>query len=895
MISKKLADCARNSQVWGFFVSVAVMAVIAVAFFYPDNFDGSSLRQADMQQGLANGREAQLHEEATGEKALWTNALFSGMPTFQIAPEYPSNALFTWLNDVYGLWLPAPSNLLFMMMLGMLILLYVMRMRWYVALLGAIAWGFSSYFVIIIGAGHIWKFMALTYIPPTIGGLMLCYRGRYLGGAAMTALFGMLQLAANHPQMSYYFFFVMAAMALAYLWQAWRSGRLRRWLAASAVLLGAGALALGANAPSLYNTYEYSKETKRSQSELTPLQPTGEADPDAPKPTGGMPYEQIVGWSYGGAESFSLLIPDIKGGATARPEGGSMAHMGLDRLPAAQVYASQPVAQLLPYLPQYFNDSEGTNGPVYVGAIVCALFLLGCLVVRGPMKWALLAVSVLALFLAMGRNCAWLTDLMVYHFPLYNKFRAVESILVIVEFTMPVLAVLGLNRLLTSEGADRGAMMRPLLISFGVPMLVCLIAAAAPSLFGSAVTEQDRATSEAIQQQLIEMGRQYGATPAQIQQATYGYSLSNPTNVEIIEQLRYGLVRADALRSALFLAIGCGLLALMLRGALRRGIAVGLLGAAVLVDLYGADKRYVSHSSFCTPDASAADAFAPDAIDSAILADTTAHFRVMDIPGFNSPQRSYHHSMLGGYHAAKLNRYEDLIQRRLALVQHYGYDPALRADSTRALYEGDERRLAEELAASYRTLDMLNARYVITGDKDAPLVLNTSANGPAWLVSDISYVDGADAEMAALSSIDPTGEAVADARFRETLGESCPSLAAGDTLVLTSYSPNRLCYSSSTRSDAIGVFSEVYFPWGWKATVDGTPAQLGRVDYLLRALRIPAGQHEIVMTFDPDSIRYSGGVAYACVSLIYLLVLASLFAALMRKEDGTQTEKEDER
>lgn len=890
---KRFAAWARNSQVWGFFVSVAIMAVVSVAFFYPDNFDGSGLRQADQQQGLANGREAQAYEDATGEKALWTNALFSGMPTFQIAPEYPSNALFSWLNDVYGLWLPAPSNLLFMMMLGMLILLYVLGVRWYVALLGAIAWGFSSYFVIIIGAGHIWKFMALTYIPPTIGGLMLCYRGRYLAGAAMTGIFAMLQLAANHPQMSYYFFFVMAAMSLAYLWQAWRAGRMRRWLTATAVLAGAGLLAVGANAPSLYNTYEYSKETKRSQSELTTdAAAPAAAAPDAPRPTGGMPYEQIVGWSYGGAESFSLLIPDIKGGASARPEGGSMVHMGLDRLPGASAYSGQPVAQLLPYMTQYFNDSEGTNGPVYVGAIVCALFLLGCIVVRGAMKWALLGVSVLALLLALGRNCEWLTDLMIYHFPLYNKFRAVESILVIVEFTMPLLAVMGLQRLLTASDAERQSMMRPLIISFGLPLLVCLVAAAAPSVFGSAITEQDRATSEAIQQQIIEMGRQYGATSAQIQEAAYGYSLSNPANVEAVEQLRYGLVRDDALRSALFLAIGFGLLVLMIRGRLRQGVAVGLLGTAVLVDLYGADKRYVSHSSFCTPEVAASDAFEPDAIDRAILADTTAGYRVMDIPGFNSPQRSYHHHMLGGYHAAKLNRYEDLIQRRLVPVQHYGYDPALRSDSVRALYSGDERHVADALASSYRTLDMLNARYIITGDAEAPLVVNTSALGPAWLVGDISYVDGANAEMDALNTLDPAREAVADSRFRDVLGERCPAPTSGDTVRLVSYTPNRIAYDVSAKSDAIGVFSEIYFPWGWKATVDGQPAPLARVNYVLRAMRIPAGHHEVVMTFDPDSLRYSGGLAYGCVSLIYLLVLAALFVAYTRREDSAPAGKE---
>lgn len=888
MTFRKIVDSARNSQVWGFFVSMAVMAVISVAFFYPDNMDGGSLRQADMQQGIANGHEAQVYEQATGEKTLWTNSLFGGMPTFQIAPSYPSNALFTWLNDVYGLWLPEPSNLLFMMMMGMLIMLYVMRMRWYVALLGAIAWGFSSYFVIIIGAGHIWKFMALTYIPPTIGGLLLCYRSRYVAGAAMMSLFAMLQLAANHPQMSYYFFFVMAAIAIAALYTALREKQLRRWCVASAVALGAGLLAVGANAPNLYNTYEYAKETKRSQSELATTADDADADNSGARPTGGMPYDQIVGWSYGGAESFSLLVPNIKGGATARPEGGQMVHMGLDRLPDAAKYQNQPVAQLLAYMPQYFNDSEGTNGPVYVGAIVCALFLLGCLIVRGPLKWALLGVSVLALLLALGRNCAWLTDFMIYHFPLYNKFRAVESILVIVEFAMPVLGVLALHKLLTTPRSEAPRLMRPLLIAFGIPAAVCLAAALWPGMFGSAITAQDQATSQAFQQQIIEMGQQYGASPAQIQDAAYGYSLGNPANIEIIEDLRYGLVRDDALRSLLFLAIGAGLLMLMLRGSLKQGLAIGLLGAAVLTDLYGTDKRYVSHDSFCTPEVAVADPFAPDAIDRVILADTTAGYRVMDIPGFNSPQRSYHHRMLGGYHAAKLNRYEDLIQRRLNYVTHYGYDPALRLDSVRALYgSGDERAVADALAASYGTLDMLNARYIITGDKEAPVVVNTSAMGPAWFIDSLAYVDGAEAEMSALAHIDVHHAAVADTRFASVLGTECPSLAPGDTIALTSYAPNRLAYTATTRSGGIGVFSEVYFPWGWKATIDGEPAPLARVNYVLRAMRLPAGRHEVVMTFDPDSIHTSGALAYACVSIIYMLVLAGIFIGFIRKEEDT--------
>lgn len=878
----KLKTWISKPRVWGFILSTVIMAIVSVAFFYPDNFEGNSLRQADMQQGMANGQEAKAYYEATGEKALWTNALFGGMPTFQISPSYPSNSLFEWLNEVYGLGLPSPSNLLFMMMMGFFILLYVMKFRWYYALIGAMAWGFSSYFIIIIGAGHIWKFVALTYVPPTIAGLVLSYRGRYVAGAAMTALFAMLQLNANHPQMSYYFAMVMFALVVAWLAEAIRAGKMRRWCIASAVTVVAGGLAIGANLPSIYNTYEYAKETKRAQSELTPLEPASGAS-SAARPTGGMPYDQIVGWSYGQSESFSLLIPNIKGGATARPEQGGMVHLGLDRLPEAAEYENSPVASMLPYMTQYFNDSEGTNGPVYVGAIICALFLLGCFIVRGPVKWALLVMTVISVVLAWGANFQSVTDLFIYNFPMYNKFRAVESILVIAEFTMPLLAIMALKELLTTPDSLK-LYAKPLYISFGICALLALAAAVAPGMFGDAITSTDRLYAEQIAQQVAAQGQQYGYQPAQIQQLVYEYSLSNPANVEAIENLRYGMVRSDAWRSLIFIVLAFAMVYCAMRSWLKQAWSIAAVGVLILIDLYGADKRYVAHDSFVAVAAADTYGFTPDAVDNLILQDT-ANYRVMDIPGFWRADRSYFHHTIGGYHAAKLNRYEDLIQRMLNPAIQIGYMPELRDDSIRARYEGEERVMADRLAAAYRTLDMLNARYIITGQQDAPVLVNTRALGNAWLVDNISYVDGADAEMAAMASLDPAREAVADKRFAQTLGSEFASLAPGDTIMLTSYTPNRLTYSVSAASDAVGVFSEVWFPWGWKATIDGQPAQLGRVNYLLRALHIPAGKHEIEMVFDPDSIHTTSGVAYASVSIIYLLVLLALFLNFYRKEE----------
>ena len=868
----KLKNILSRPQVWGFFVSVAVMALISLAFFYPDNFEGNSLRQPDMIQGAANGHEGQLWEEATGEKALWTNSLFGGMPTFQISPSYPSNSLFGWINTAYGLGLPAPSNLLFMMMMGFLLLMYALGKRWYYALIGAVAWGLSSYFIIIIGAGHIWKFLALTYVPPTIGGLLLVYRRHYLAGTAMVGLFAMLQLSANHPQMSYYFGLLMGIIVICCLIDAIRRRTVRNWLVGTGLVVGAGVLALGANAPSLYNTYEYSKYTKRATSELAAADAasaSAESAAPAERPTGGMPKEQIVGWSYGPSEMFTLLVPDIKGGASARPRNGTMVSASLADLDGARgVDPSSGSFYVLSYLTQYFNDSEGTNGPVYVGAIMVALFILGIFIVRGPLKWAMVAGTAMALLLSLGYNAMWLTDWMIYHFPLYNKFRAVESILVVAEFCIPLLGVLALAQFIEAGTDSWSKYRKPLLVSFGLPGAVALLALVAPSAFGELVNAADYSRLQDLHSQLAQM---YAGNPdvsqAELQGAIYDMSLANPENYRLVEGLRAGMVRSDALRSLLFLALALGVMTFYSLRRIRKPVAVGAVGVLVLVDLYGVDKRYVSHASFGAP-AGVSQGIVPDALDQAILADTTGHYRVLDIPGFSDARRSYFHSMLGGYHAAKLNRYEDLLQEKILPILPYAYRP--------------EYQNYQEVADLQEIASMLNARYIITGDRERPLLVNPEAMGNAWLVDSVIWVDGARQEMDALRfDSDLRHNAIADRSFAEALPEM-PSAAPGDTIYMTCYSPNTVRYHASTAAGGTGVFSEVYFPWGWKATIDDQPAPIARVNYVLRALSIPAGSHDIQMTFDPDSLHTTGAMAYACVSLIYLLLLGGIFVEAHR-------------
>ena len=845
---EQIKQFLRSRSFIGTIVSLLAIAAISLAFFYPDALEGNVLRQHDMQQGAAIGHEAEAFREATGETTRWTNSLFSGMPTFQIAPSYPSSSLISWVNTLMGLGLPSPANLVAMMMIGFFILLLSMKMRWYVALTGAIAYGFSSYFIIIIGAGHIWKFVTLAYVPPTIAGVLLCYRGRYLAGGAMTAFFAMMQIASNHVQMTYYFMFVIAGISIAILiWSAGR-GQLRRWLAATGVLAVAGIIAAGANLPSLYNTYEYSKETMRGgHSELT------QPDNCANSSSGGLDRDYITQYSYGTAETFTLLIPDLKGGASMKPEKGSskmltLADTDKARDLAAKGEIDRQELQYLGYMSQYFGEPEGTNGPVYVGALIVALFILGCFIVKGPIKWALLALTALSILLALGRNCMWLTDLMIDYMPMYSKFRTVESILVIAEFTMPLLAIMALQKLLTTPDAWQ-RFRRPMTWSFGMVLALCLAGILIPGIYGSPIGGSDRQIDAMISQSLSAGGAD---------QATLQYfSLENPRIYAAVETIRNSMVSGDALRSFMIVAAGAIVLAVCMRGRLKAGVAIGAIGAIVLLDLFTVDKRYVDSESFVAKRLALAPQFPLSDADRAILADTSMNYRVMDMQRFWQADPSYHHKSIGGYHAAKLTRYQDLIDRHL--------QPLLSGNPSEA---------------DFRVLDMLNARYVITGQGEA--VLNDRALGNAWIADSLIYVDGADAEMAALSEIDPAQTAVADRRFTAALGESTMAKTPGDTIFETTYAPNRLTYHARSAKGGVAVFSEVYFPWGWKATIDGKEAEIGRVNYLLRAMRIPAGSHTIEMRFDPDSLKTTTATAYASIILVYLALAAAIAAGFRR-------------
>lgn len=814
-------------------IAVVVMALISLAFFYPDAIEGNVLRQHDIVQGVANGQEAKEFKAETGETSWWTNSLFSGMPMFQIAPSYGSSALLSWVNDVYGLWLPSPANLLFMMMLGFFILLIACRARWHIALIGAIAYAFSSYFVIIIGAGHIWKFLTLTYVPPTIAGIIWCYRGRYLLGGTCAALFAAMQISSNHIQMSYYFLFLIAGLAIGYLVMAWREKRVKQWGVATGVLAVAAVLAVLANSPNLYNTYEYSKETMRGgHSEL--------ATATANSTNGGLNKDYITAWSYGKSETFTLLIPNVDGGATIKPVGGNNNMLTLadtdqaKRLLKEGKISSQDY-QYLSQFPQYFGDQPMTNGPVYVGALIFALFVVGCIIIKGSMKWAVLIVTIITVMLSWGHNLMWFTDLFIDHFPLYNKFRTVSSILVVAEFTIPLLAMLALQKVLFDKEL-KPWQWTATFATLGACALVCLIVYWFPGIFNL------------YSQQEADFFNQ-------------GYSQQLPTLYAAIADVRAAMIASDAIRSFVIIALGLGVIFVMRAGEIKPVVATVLIGVVVLIDLYTVNKRYLSHESFVKPvETNEQELFAMRPADKAILSDTAMNYRVFDIPLFEDAMPSYYHKSIGGYHAAKLSRYQDLMS--------YQIDP-------------------RNNNINIKVLDMLNTKYVVTSNTDVSV--NPGALGNAWFVDNVKYVDSPNEEMHFLDNFDPSVEAVADKQFESALGSSIPAKAAGDTIYETTYAPNRLTYHAESKNGGVAVFSEVYFPWGWEATIDGNPAPIGRVNYVLRALRIPAGSHTVTFTFEPKSVTVTETLAYISIILIYIAVIATIAIGVMkcRKRQAT--------
>ncbi|WP_349835403.1 YfhO family protein, partial [Bacteroides fragilis] len=782
----------------------------------------------DTVAGAGAGQEAKEYYERTGERTRWTNALFGGMPTYQMSPSYDSTEPLTFVQKVYHLFLPNYVWLTFIMMLGFYILLRAFGIPAWLAGLGGIIWGFSSYFFILIAAGHIWKFITLAYIPPTIAGIVLAYRKKYLLGGIITALFMAMQILSNHVQMTYYFLFVILFMVGAFFEDAWRKKELPQFFKATGVLIVAGLIGVSINLSNLYHTYEYSKETMRGKSEL---KYEGAA---AKQTSSGLNRDYITQWSYGIGETFSLLVPNVKGGAS----------VPLSRSEKAMEKANPMYSSLYSQLTQYFGDQPMTSGPVYVGAFVLMLFILGCFIVKGPMKWALLGATIFSILLSWGKNFMGLTDFFIDYIPMYNKFRAVSSILVIAEFTIPLLAIFTLKEILTKPELLKEKL-KYIYISFGLTGGLALLFAIAPRLFFPTYIPGN------------EMAALQNALPA---------DQLSPI-IANLEEMRVHLFTSDAWRSFFIVTIGTLLLLAYNAKKLKATWTVAAIALLCLGDMWSVNKRYLYDEQFI-PKSEQTATFRKTQTDELILQDPSLDYRVLNFAGntFEENNTSYWHKSVGGYHAAKLRRYQEMIDHHIAKEMQAAYQEVATAGG----------QMDSVNAAKFPVLNMLNTKYFIfpAGQQGQTVPIeNPYTFGNAWFIDKIQYVNNANEEIDAIGQVDLQQTAIVDSKFKEALkGVNEGYKDSLSTIRLTSYEPNQLVYETSSPQDGIVVFSEIYYP-GWTATIDGKPADIARADYILRAMNVPAGKHTIEMRFDPQSLHITEGIAYGAMALLLVGVI----------------------
>jgi len=819
-------------------VVVVLFVLVSFAYFFPADIEGRILYRHDSSATVGAGQEISEYQQRTGERSRWTNSIFSGMPTYQLAPSYDSQKPMSQAVNAYHLWLPENVWYLFVYLLGFYILLRAFDFRSYLAALGSVLWAFSTYFLIIIAAGHIWKVMALAYLPPMIAGIVLAYRGKYLWGMVLTALFGAFEINANHVQMTYYYLFIILFMVIAWLVDAIRQKQLAHWAKATAACVVGAIIAISLNLSNLYHTWQYGQESMRGKSELV-KENTGN------QTSSGLERDYITQWSYGIGETWTLLVPNTKGGAS----------VPLAMNKTAMAHADNNYIGIYQQLGQYWGEQPGTQGPVYVGAFVLFLFILGLFIVKGSIKWALLAATILSIMLSWGKNFMGLTDFFIDNMPMYAKFRTVASILVIAEFTIPLLAMLALKKVV-EEPQILTKQWKQTVAAFALTGGIAMLFAVMPGMFFDSFVS----TSEL-------------QAMAQIPQDQLQPLLAN------LMEMRRAMFTTDAWRSFLIILAGTAILLAFSYGRLKKEYAVGIILAICLVDLWTVNKRYLNDEMF-VPKSERENPVQKTATDESILQDKTLDYRVLNLASntFNENETSYYHKSIGGYHAAKLRRYQELIEAYIAPEMQGTMQAIVEAAGDMTQVKGD---------SIYPVLNMLNTRYFILplqGGQTAP-VLNPYTFGNAWFVNSVSYAANANEELDALGRLNLREQAVADQKFRDVLGES-QQQDTTSIVKLTAYEPNALKYDVTSGKGGVIVFSEIYYP-GWTATIDGKPAEVGRVNYVLRALRVEPGNHKVELSFQPKSIDTTETIAYVG----YLLILLAAGFAIYRGRKKEQQSK----
>ena len=792
---------------------IVAFAVITLVYFSPI-MQGKRLKQQDIEMYRGMSKEIADFKEATGEQSLWTNSMFGGMPAWNISVSQNSN-LVSYVNKGLALGFPHPIGAVFISMLGFFILLLVLDCSVWISFIGALAYGFTSYLFIVIGAGHNSKAMAMAYMAPVIAGILLTYRGKYLWGAVLTAIALALEIRAGHLQITYYLLLIVVCIIIAELIETIKEKKYQHFLKASGILVGVAIIAILTSSTTLYANYEFGKETLRG----APVLKSNVANQ-----TKGLDRDYVTQWSYGIGETWSLMIPNAKGGASGYiPEKSS----ALDKLAKID-------QQLLPYYPNgaYWGDQPFTSGPVYVGAIVCFLFVLGLFIVKGKYKWVLLAATILSILLSWGKNFMGFTDFFLDYIPGYNKFRSVSMTLVIAEVCMPLLGLLALAELFKNPD-ELKQKRKYVYISLGITAGLCLLFYALPQTFLSFTSNAD---STYMTNFLSDVKKQTG------------YSIDRQSFTNSLIQARVAIFRHDAIRSFLYIYVAAILILLSVSGKMNKKYMFAGLALLVAIDMFTIDKRYLNNNNFIAK-SKADKPFVMSDVDKLILQDKDLDYRVVNltVSTFNDASTSYFHKSIGGYHGAKLRRYQDII----------------------------DRYLSKQNASYWKVLDMLNTKYIIYPKNNQMTVeLNPDAFGNAWIVGDIKWVATPNEEIDAIANTNVKEVAIVNNEFRDLIGDFKASPAEG-IVKLVDYQPNKLKYSFDSSKDELVVFSEIWTKKGWTMWIDGVESPLFRSDYILRSAIVPAGQHEIVMRYEP-SIWRIGNAIQLITSLLILLGLVAV-------------------
>jgi hypothetical protein len=857
-------------------LAIALFIAITLVFFYPMT-QGKRLVQNDVMTHAGNSKECHDFREIYDTEPLWTNSSFGGLPAYNVSMQSKTNLIvYVYKALLMGI---TPASFLFIALVGFYILLLAFRVEPWLAAGGAVAFGLSSYFIIIIGAGHSTKTLSLALMAPVIAGVVLAFRGKYLTGAAITGLAMALLVRANHLQIIYYLLMILILYGIFQFWQAAKEKAFKEYFTALGVLCVAAMLAVGTHSTHFMMTYQYSDSSTRGESELT--------DTTGIK-TSGLDKDYITDWSYGVAESWTLLIPKFMGGA-------STGALDVD----SEVYevlkdrGIQNARKIISQVPIYWGEQPMQSGPVYLGAIMCFLFVLGLLIVKGPVKWWLLSATILSIVLAWGKNFPEffsynvdgvihnpITDFFLDNVPMYDKFRVVSTMLIIAQLTVPLLGILALKEIFQSK-ISKAELEKKIKISLGIVGGICLVFALMPGSF----FEFTSATSENI------LVNRYKWPPFLI---------------EALEVDRKSILQGDALRSLIFIFITAGGLWLYVKGKVTTKILFPLLIALIFFDLVLVDKEYLNADNFEKVTKAKKSLFTPTEADMFILSkeyvgneeaailyqkliekaeakkkdakrgerqltreermdlqftalNFNSNYRVMNlaVSTFNDATTSYYHKSVGGYHGAKMKRWQELTEHHLG------------------------RR-------NQSVMDMLNTKYLIIPTEDRRIIAqeNQGALGNCWFVEGYRLVKNADDEIAALGDFSPWELAIVDKRFEEQLKGYKAGPSTGGTITMEDYKPNRLIYKSSSRKEELAVFSEIYYQPGWNAYIDGEPADHMRVNYVLRAMVIPEGEHDIEFKFEPSLYGVGENISLASSALLIILLIGLVIRNIKGRESG---------